>query len=186
YPDTLAVPVIEIKDDTLFTRAVASYQWKKDGVEIPGATLPYYAPLESGSYTVVAASGGCSRESTAYAYSTGDPGDGGNPGDGGDNGDGDPVTGLEQAVDREFALQVFPVPTSGYSINVLLRSPKTTPVLIEIMDLLGKVQYSRSMDARTLFNGISIEPSVALYEGIYLVRATQGDLVARKKIVVRK
>ncbi len=182
YPDTLRTPVIEIKDDTLFTEVTGSYQWKKDGVEIPGATLPYYAPTESGAYTVVATSGGCFKESDPYVYSTGVPGDGGNPEDGG----GDPVTGIENGNDPEFVFKVYPVPASSHSINVLLRSPKTEPVLIEIIDLLGRVHFRQSIDVKTLYDGVNIEPLVPLYDGIYFLRATQAEIRARKKIIVKE
>ena len=43
-----------------------SYQWKKDGVNITGATTESYAATASGSYTVaITSSGGCQALSTA-------------------------------------------------------------------------------------------------------------------------
>jgi predicted esterase len=191
YPDTLGMPTVFIQDDTLYTEVVAFYQWKKDGVSIEGATLPYLIPSESGSYTVVASQEGCVKESAPYVYSQdGAPGgDGGNPGgdgdsDGGD-GDGDPVTGIDNGNTAEFDLQVYPIPTSGHSINVVLRSPGTEPVLIEIIDLLGRLHFSGLVDAGAAHNGVTVQPPAALYEGLYFLRATQGVTKARRKIVVK-
>ena len=82
-------------------------------------------------------------------------------------------------------MQVYPIPTSGHSINVVLRSPGTEPVLIEIIDLLGRLHFSGRFDAGAAHNGITVQPSTPLYEGLYFVRATQGVTKARKKIVVK-
>jgi hypothetical protein len=48
----------------------ASYQWKLNGVNIEGATAPFYKPTGTGDYTVTAFSSGCSKESAAYHYVT--------------------------------------------------------------------------------------------------------------------
>jgi hypothetical protein len=188
FPDTLRTPVIVIKDDTLFAQGGARYQWMRDGSGIDGATLPWYIPLESGSYTVVASSEGCVKESAPYIYSTGDggsPDDSGTPGSGDDPGDDGSVTGIADGITPEFDLQVYPVPTRGYAINVLLRSSGTQPVLVEIIDLLGQLHFSKSIDAAAIRNGVTLEPSAPLIEGLYFLRATQGEEKARKKIVVR-
>jgi hypothetical protein len=184
YPDTLKMPVVLIKDDTLYTEVVAFYQWRKDGANIAGATLPYFIPTEAGSYTVVASQEGCVKESAPYIYSTdGIPGAGGDPADDGQGGD--PVTGIENGNTAEFDLQVYPIPSSGRSINVVLRSPGTEPVLIEIIDLLGRLHFSRQVDAGAAHAGVTIQPSTPLYEGLYFLRATQGDTKARRKVIVK-
>jgi len=221
YADTLDTPVIRIDKDTLITDAAGYYQWKKDGSEIPGATLPYYAPAESGTYSVVASNGACIKESDGFAFTAdggdgdGDGGDGGDgdggdgdgdggdgdggdgdgdggdgDGDGGDGdgdgdgGDGDPVTGIDNGNNSEFVLNIYPMPTTGNRISVLLRSPKTDPVMIEVIDALGRLHFSKLFDAQTLMQGTDIVPASSLYNGIYFIRATQADIRARKKIIV--
>ena len=208
YADTLDTPVIRMDKDTLYTDAVGYYQWKKDGSEIPGATLPYYAPAESGTYSVVASNGACIKESTSFAFTAdsdgdgdGGDGDGGNgdggdgngdggDGDGGDgngdggDGDGDPITGIDNGNNSEFVLNIYPMPTTGSRISVLLRSPKTDPVMIEVIDALGRLHFKKMFDAQTLMQGTDIVPASSLYNGIYFIRATQADIRARKKIIV--
>ena len=169
FPDTLAVPVIELKDDTLYADVEAYYQWKKDGEDIPGATLAYYVPVEDGNYTVVASNGGCFKESEPFPFGDPEP---------------PPVTGIENGNNPEFVLNIYPVPSPGHRIHVLLRSPKTDPVLVEIIDALGRVHYSKTLDVNTLMQGAELVPSATLYNGIYFLRATQADIRARKKIIV--
>ena len=181
YADTLDTPVVRMEKDTLFTDVVGYYQWKKDGEEIAGATLHYYVPVENGEYSVVASNGGCIKESEAFQF--GDPDDG-DPDDG-DPDDGDPVTGIENGNNPEFVLNIYPMPSPGNRINVLLRSPKTEPVLIEIIDALGRLHFSRVVDVQTLMHGTQLIPSSPLYGGIYFIRATQADIKARKKIIVK-
>ncbi len=48
-----------------------SYQWRKDGVNISGATAGSYTATAAGSYTVVVSSGGCSATSAATAVTVG-------------------------------------------------------------------------------------------------------------------
>ncbi|HEU5146004.1 MAG TPA: fibronectin type III domain-containing protein [Chryseosolibacter sp.] len=169
FPDTLAVPVIEMKDDTLYADVQAYYQWKKDGEDIPGATQGYYVPLEDGNYTVVASNGGCFKESEPFQFGDPEP---------------PPVTGIENGNNPEFVLNIYPVPSPGHRIHVSLRSPKTEPVLIEIIDALGRIHYSKTLDVSTLMQGAELVPSATLYNGIYFLRATQADIRARKKIIV--
>ncbi|MEX2232076.1 MAG: fibronectin type III domain-containing protein [Cyclobacteriaceae bacterium] len=186
YADTLGMPAIQIKDDTLYTEVVGYYQWKKDGADITGATLHYYVPSESGSYSVVASNGGCYKESDPYVFGIPDDGDpdDGDP-DGGDPDDGDPVTGIDNSYNGEFVLNIYPVPSSGHTINVLLRSARTEPVLIEVIDMMGRLHFSSEIEAGVLSGGIRIVPYAPLYNGIYFIRATQADIKARKKIIVK-
>ena len=76
------------------------------------------------------------------------------------------------------------MPTTGSRISVLLRSPKTDPVMIEVIDALGRLHFKKMFDAQTLMQGTDIVPASSLYNGIYFIRATQADIRARKKIIV--
>ncbi|MFM9958763.1 MAG: GC-type dockerin domain-anchored protein [Phycisphaerales bacterium] len=56
-----------------------TFQWRKDDVALPGATLPFYTPInaqvsQSGQYTVVVASGSCSVISAPALVSVIGPG----------------------------------------------------------------------------------------------------------------
>ncbi len=166
YADTLDMPVILVKADTLYTDVTGYYQWKKDGEEIPGATFYYFVPVEDGQYTVLASNGGCYKESEPYQI-------------------GDPVTGIEGGRHNEFVLNVYPVPTRGDAVNVLLRSPNNDPVLIEIIDAMGRLHFSGTIEMAALAHGLRIVPQVPLYRGIYFLRVRQANVVAQKKIIVK-
>ncbi|MDQ2656741.1 MAG: fibronectin type III domain-containing protein [Bacteroidota bacterium] len=164
YPDSLDMPVILVKDDTLYTDVVGYYQWKKDGEEIPGATVAWYVPTADGQYSVLASNGGCLKESEPYQIG---------------------VTGVSNGGNPEFVVNIYPVPNTGHNINVLLRSPKTDPVLIEIIDAMGRLHYRKLLDAQTLMQGTNLIPASPLYNGIYFLRVTQADIRARMKIIVQ-
>ncbi len=68
FPDSLEIPVIININDTLFTQADGSFQWKKEGSIIEGATKAYYIPESSGVYNVIAIKGGCVRESADFVF----------------------------------------------------------------------------------------------------------------------
>ncbi|MBP6385072.1 MAG: T9SS type A sorting domain-containing protein [Pseudarcicella sp.] len=64
-------PETYIKGGLTFTASQElnlTYQWKKDNVNIPGATLATYAPIESGSYTVTITRSGCSATSESVNF----------------------------------------------------------------------------------------------------------------------
>jgi chitodextrinase len=170
YADTLDTPVILVNADTLYTDVVGYYQWKRNGEDIAGATLHYYVPVEDGRYSVVASNGGCSKESESYQIGVVDE---------------EPITGIEDGNNSEFMMSIYPIPSDGHTINLLLRSPKTQPVLIEIIDTMGRLHFSATMDAGMLTQGARIVPYAPLYNGVYILRATQSDIKARKKIVVK-
>lgn len=182
YKDTLATPIIQVKNDTLMTNVVAHYQWKKDGTPITGATLHYFKPIDNGSYSVVVSNGDCFKESSPFKFATADPGDGEDPGD---EDQPDPVTGIENVHNNEFLLHIYPVPSSGLALNVIVRSPKTDPVQIEIIDMMGRIHLSKWYDVNALATGISIVPFAPLNNGIYFVKATQLDIKIMKKIIIK-
>lgn len=169
YADTLDAPVILMKEDTMYTEVVGHYQWHRYGTPVPDATLHYYVPSENGSYTVVASNGGCFKESKAVNIDD----------------DGNIITGVDDVIDPEFVMNIYPVPSGGHTLNIIVRSPKKEPVLIEIIDTMGRLHYSNSYDMNALGNGMSIVPNVPLYNGIYFIRATQAEIKARQKIIVK-
>lgn len=168
YADTLDMPIVLMKDDTLYTEGVGYYQWKKDGAPIAGATFHYYRPAESGVYTLVASNGGCFKESAPFGFSAGDP-----------------VTDTDNGYNNEFVLSIFPVPSAGHALNVMIRSPKSASVLIEIVDAMGRVHFSESYPVNALANGLRVVPLTPLCNGMYVVQATQADINVRKKIIVK-
>jgi hypothetical protein len=72
YADTLDKPVISAHKDTLFVRVSGSYQWKKEGQIIDGATSAFLKVVESGTYSVIASKGNCSLESEPFVYVSAD------------------------------------------------------------------------------------------------------------------
>lgn len=168
YPDTLDMPVVLVIADTLFTDVVGYYQWKKDGEEIPGATLNYFVPAGPGTYSVAASNGGCIKESEPYLVEEA------------------PITGIDTYYNGEFVIHIYPVPSSGEKFTITLQSPKSNAVLIEIVDAMGRLHYRNLIDADVLKLGTDLVPSSPLYNGVYILRATQAPYEVRRKIVVER
>ena len=80
---------------------------------------------------------------------------------------------------------VYPIPTPGHALTILLRSPGSDQVLIEIIDAMGRLHFSGAMEIAALTHGLRIVPQTPLYRGIYFLRVRQADAVAQKKIVVK-
>lgn len=68
YADTLTVPVVTMYRDTLFAQVEGTFQWYRNGNLVQEATESFFVPKQTGNYTVVASSSGCSKESLPYSF----------------------------------------------------------------------------------------------------------------------
>lgn len=68
YADTLVTPVIAMYRDTLFAQVDASFQWYRNGNLLQEATESFFVPKQTGEYSVVASSSGCSKQSLPYIF----------------------------------------------------------------------------------------------------------------------
>lgn len=99
YSDSIAfsvpgpdAPTITLNAGTLYSSAQQGNQWYLNNTVIPGATQAFYTPSQSGSYSVIASSNGCSTPmSQAYDFV---------------------ITSLSNPVLPED-IKIFPNPTAG-------------------------------------------------------------------------
>jgi hypothetical protein len=68
---SLTKPVIVQNGNVLSTQAYATYQWRLNGVPIPGANGQSIMINQIGNYTVKVSSFGCFDSSNVYAFTTG-------------------------------------------------------------------------------------------------------------------
>lgn len=109
---------------TLKTQPVyVSYQWRRDGNDIPGATNFAYVPTQNGTYTVVVSNGGCDAESEPIIV--------GNVGVG--------------SIYSSSAINIYPNPATGY---IYTNAPTGSNITITGID--GKILVQQKTDATAI------------------------------------
>ncbi|HEY0743818.1 MAG TPA: fibronectin type III domain-containing protein [Chryseosolibacter sp.] len=162
-PLDIASPVISVNGGELSvnTSAATSVQWLFEGQAIEGATLPQLKPTKSGNYVVNVSAGQCEVQSAPYMYV---------------------VTALENT-DLVFQLHAYPTPSNARDFGIKVHSPETGPILIQVVDMTGRVLVKKWFDPKVLASKVSIAPD--LENGLYSIIASQGDLEIRKRIVIQ-
>lgn len=138
-----------------------TFQWYRDGVEIPGATSPIYLATISGIYTLRMTCDGCPIFTDPYTLT---------------------IVGFDFAGNASFGLQVNPNPNAG-RFTVRLDLERDRNVGISIYDLVGKLRWSHAGDLPYGEWKQVIDLS-ALARGIYLLQVvSEGQKLSRKVVV---
>jgi hypothetical protein len=164
YNPPIPKPQIVVEDHTLVVSATGSYQWKRDGEIIEGATSSSFAPQAGGEYSVVVTQGICSVESDGMDFT---------------------VTGLSEVV-SELVLHAYPVPARGDRLKIRVQSPRPGAVFVQLIDITGRDVFNKWYSPEELDAGVPVSPeSGPLTNGIYCVIAIQGQTELRRRIVVK-
>jgi hypothetical protein len=156
---------VSYTDNVLSTDATGTYQWKLNGEAIDGATSATLTPEQSGNYTVVVKQGDCSVESSPVDVV---------------------LTATESGQPGKFDLIVFPVPATPGNLTLRVASPKQDAVFIEMIDITGKSVFQQGFDFNAISQSVPLQPTGTVQDGVYIVIATQGNAVVRKRIVIRQ
>lgn len=134
-----------------------TYQWRRNGVNIPGATQQTFNVTLSGIYDVVVTNGLCSNISDPYGFG---------------------VTIGEDELDLND-LRVQPNPNNG-QFTLIHSLPLDEVQSVQIVDMLGRVIYEAPLsDARMTFDVRTIA------QGQYLVVVRSATNVITKPIVIQ-
>ena len=83
-------------------------------------------------------------------------------------------------------MNIYPNPTSASDINFeILTGDGHTPMAIQMVDLSGRVFFSRLLDSTNLEIKDRIIPMEGLKGGLYFIKLTQGMNTVITKIVIR-
>ncbi|MFI5219659.1 MAG: T9SS type A sorting domain-containing protein [Bacteroidia bacterium] len=150
-------------DSVILNAVVANnrnYQWKKNGVNISGATNSSYTVFTSGKYkvTVTNTLTGCSKTTAAVATVTVSCRE-----------ITDEISSLQLQEDEDFDVTVHPNPSSGNFVFEIKNAPDGN-ISIEIFDVIGKIVLSQS-----IYNSTFIIHNSSLSPGIYSVVITAGE-----------
>jgi hypothetical protein len=154
-------PVITVTDGEMIVEAEGSVQWSFEGQPIEGATSNAYAVTKSGNYTVKVSQGDCEKISAPYLY----------------------VLTSVGEIDSEFKLHAYPSPATAREFGIRIQAPTTSLVLIQVVDMTGRVLFKKWFDPGDLASKLNLMPE--LKNGLYSVIASQDEIEIRKRIVIR-
>ncbi len=154
------IPTITLSNDTLFSSFPTGNQWLNSGVIIAGATDSFYVlPWFGLTITLqqVDSITGCFSTSTAFV-------------------------GVDELGENGINYSVYPNPSNGI-VNLIFYSNFASDVNVELVDVIGRVVYSKKYDS---FSGRqeSIVDVSAFEKGVYLLSLRNSKGVVTKKLVV--
>ncbi|MBE0644411.1 MAG: VWA domain-containing protein [Bacteroidetes bacterium] len=157
-----ATPVITRQLDRLTATDADTWQWYRDGMEIPGATSRDLAASQTGSYRVrVTNSFGCEAWSDPFDVTVLD------------------VADAAAVVDR---FELFPNPTSGVVTLRYTLAAAGQPV-VSVHDLLGRELLRRALPTATREGELRLDLS-GLPTGFYHVRLLAGSTNITRQLLL--
>jgi hypothetical protein len=86
----------------------------------------------------------------------------------------------------DFSMNVFPNPSDGNDLTVLLNSEEQLHAVIRVYDMVGRIMYSREViTAKKGDNSILLDFSDRLAGGVYSVSCVSGEHAHVSKLVVQ-
>ena len=85
-----------------------------------------------------------------------------------------------------FSFELYPNPSSGENINLLLNSETNQEVLVVVYDYSGKESYSKVIITSTKGENVyAVDPSSKLGSGVYMITATSQQNIYSKRLIVK-
>jgi len=162
---SIDIPTLDIRNDTLFATSNNFIQWYRNGELINDAVGLFLVPQLNGEYTVESNQNGCVAESAPVQY-------------------GNSITGTGVSPDGGLRLIVYPNPAPRTNVNFKINSSSNADVHVQLVDLLGKTSFSKLMNINEAEDGYKLETSVSLKNGVYFVIINQDNKTIKKKLVV--
>jgi glucose/arabinose dehydrogenase len=160
-----------------------TYQWKKDGSSIPGATASTYTAYTAGSYQVKVTLSGSSAYSSLVNVTVSACRE---------------VDSLRENTEPEpmaiapdpplkFELKVYPNPTSGlFTIMLNIPSEINELVRMRIVNMLGQEVYHKEIQSNEDYVRQTVELDNSLQTGIYTLQVTIGNRTENTNLVLAK
>jgi glucose/arabinose dehydrogenase len=167
-----------------------TYQWKKDGTDIPGATGSVYAATTAGSYQVRITQSGANAWSAlvnVQVINCNAP---------------EPIiedstsTAPEEVRHTEtisdtasttFQMKVYPNPNNGlFTIQLNMSTTQEEKVKIRVVNVLGQEVYNKEFIANSDYVQETVELDNSLVTGVYTLQVMIGNKVENTNIVLSK
>lgn len=170
------------------TCAGYTYQWKKDGADIPGANGSTYIASTAGSYQLRVTQNGVNAWSSLVSVSIQQcmaQDESGND----DSGDLDQLKDytLAPATTEPFQMKVYPNPTTGlFSIVLNMATTDLEKIKIKMVNMLGQEVYTHETVANSNYLKETVELDGSLPPGIYTLQIMIGNQVESTSVVLSK
>jgi hypothetical protein len=93
---------------------------------------------------------------------------------------------LEEYEINENAVSVFPNPTDQNNINVKVEDAEEGPVNIRMIDISGRSMYNQEFDHNDVREGVQVQPTQQLQEGMYVVIIQDSKRTRQKMLAIRQ
>ena len=160
------------------------YQWKKDGIDIPGATDTTYKVIVSGNYQLKITQGTLNAWSEILTVSVNNCKDL-------QSEQNNNLIGLDDTADKDsnelFQMNVFPNPNTGlFTIEFNMSIVKQEKIKLSLVNLLGEVVFYKEFinSTNSLKEMVELDNSVA--PGIYTLVASIGDKTENTSIILSR
>jgi hypothetical protein len=90
-----------------------------------------------------------------------------------------------QDVAQEMALNIYPNPSNGNNIQLMLSGMNTEVAEVRILDAMGKQIWTNKFNTLELSN-TSIELEQGLADGMYFIQVVSGQETISQRFLVRK
>ncbi|MBA3705092.1 MAG: T9SS type A sorting domain-containing protein, partial [Bacteroidetes bacterium] len=158
------------------------YQWKRDGLAIPGATSPFYKPDKTGEYQVKIIQGSCFDWSgytkvTMECMKT-------------DTTVNRALTNnniIESKHDSLF-VKIFPNPNNGlFTLEInMIHTKETEQVKIELVNSIGQIVYQKLISTNNGYINEHMELEKTAPLGMYFLQVTIGNKVETTRMMLTK
>lgn len=161
-----ATPTITQNGMDLISSAPSGNQWRKNGIDIVGATSSTYSVSQSGIYTVVVNNSGCFSDPSLGRVVT--------------------VTDVAEELeeDAQFQINVFPNPNEG-RFRIEMEGIKHLSITVIIVDAVGKEIWNETLSTS---EGLKVATDLhfpKLASGVYWLKVPLKDQVVMRKMVIR-
>jgi hypothetical protein len=89
------------------------------------------------------------------------------------------------AGDDYLIVNVFPNPSTGTDLNVLIESSSESPVEIKLVDMIGRSHYEKIHGSEEIARGVKLSPAHALLPGMYVLLVNQGKISLKEKVIIK-
>lgn len=96
------------------------------------------------------------------------------------------AVGPDNGPEDSFLVSVYPNPTSQGNINIQVQTVMNTPVQIRLIDPLGRNLFEGIYKPDEVSHGVSISTPGVVSTGIYVVMVSQGKILIRQKVIIKK
>ncbi len=157
-----------------------SYQWKRNGSDIPGATSSTYTATVGGEYQLKVTQNGVNAWSSKLMVTV--------------NNCTQQITGIDTEIQSSASeqfeegidMKVFPNPNTGlFTFNIKMPGVNSEKVIIRIVNLLGEQVYSQELAAAEEITQ-TIQLDGNLQSGVYSLQVVHGDKVESLNVVLAR